>query len=122
MSFKENDKKHMINSDNYEEFFLLYVDGELNEADRRQVDEFIIHHPHLKTELDILLSTRLSPDDITINKEELFSFSMNKIENEEQLLSFIDGEIYGDQKRKIEETINSGGSVKREYELLLKTK
>ena len=122
MSFKENDKKHMINLDNYEEYFLLYVDGELNEQEMKDVDAFVNNHPTLKAELDILLSTRLTPDDVTIAKDELYSFSMDKLMHEEQLLSYIDGELSLDEKRKIEEKINSVPSFKLQYEILLKAK
>jgi len=122
MSFKENDKKHMINLDNYEEYFLLYVDGELNEQDMKEVDAFINNHPALKAEMDILLSTRLTAEDVTIEKDELYSFSMDKLMNEEQLLSYIDGELSIDEKRKLEEKINSIPAFKLQYEILLKTK
>lgn len=122
MSFKENDKKHMINLDNYEEYLLLYVDGELNEQDMKEVDAFVNNHPDLKAELEILLSTRLTPDAITIDKDELYSFSMDKLMNEEQLLSYIDGELSIDEKRKIEEKINSDLTFQLEYVSLLKTK
>ena len=122
MSFKENDKKHMINLNNYEEYFLLYVDGELNEQDMQKVDAFVSSHPELKAELDVLLTTRLTPDVVSINKDELYSFSMDKLMNEEQLLSYIDGEVSKEEKRKIEEKIHSGVAFQHEYEILLKTK
>lgn len=122
MSFKENDKKHMINLNNYEEYFLLYVDGELNETDMKDVDAFVNMHPHLKTELDVLLSTKLTPDAIFINKDELYSFSMDKLINEEQLLSYIDEELSLEEKNKIETKISSVPALQLEHEILLKTK
>ena len=122
MSFKENDKKHMINLDNYEEYFLLYVDGELNEQDMKEVDAFVNSHPDLKAELDVLLATRLLPDEISINKDELYSFSMDKLMNEEQLLSYIDDELSLEEKSKIEEKINSFPALQLEHEMLLKAK
>jgi hypothetical protein len=122
MSFKENDKKHMINLDNYEEYFLLYVDGELNEQDMKEVDAFVNSNADLKAELNVLLATRLTPDNVSINKDELYSFSMDKLINEEQLLSYIDDELSRDEKRKIEEKISSGVAFQKEYELLCKTK
>jgi hypothetical protein len=122
MSFKENDNKHMINLNNYEEYFLLYVDGELNAHGMKEVDDFVNNHSDLKSELEVLLATRLSPDDITIDKKELYSFSMDKLTNEELLLSFIDDELSNEEKRKIQERISSGVAFQNEYELLLKTK
>jgi hypothetical protein len=43
-----------INRHNYEEYFILYMDNELDSDDRRMVEAFVLQHPDLKEELDIL--------------------------------------------------------------------
>lgn len=55
---------------NYEEYFLLYVDGELADSDRLAVEAFLQEHPDLGEEMDDLRRTVLSPaDDVfTIDK------------------------------------------------------
>ncbi len=58
-----------INNTNYEEFFLLYVDGELNAEDGKAVEAFASLHPHLMEELMLLQQARLDPAD-TISFED----------------------------------------------------
>jgi len=53
----------MITRNNYEEFFLLYVDNELSPAERQAVEEFVDGHPDLKEEWELLLQCRMSPDE-----------------------------------------------------------
>lgn len=51
-----------INETNYEEFFLLYVDGELNAAARREVESFAATKPQFQQELNLLLQTKIEPE------------------------------------------------------------
>jgi hypothetical protein len=53
----------MITRDNYEEFFLLYIDNELSIADREAVERFVAHHPDLQQDWKALLHCRLLPDE-----------------------------------------------------------
>ena len=53
----------MITRDNYEEFFLLYIDNELSVADREAVERYIAHHPDLQKDWKALLHCRLLPDE-----------------------------------------------------------
>lgn len=52
----------MINHANYENWFLLYADGELSEKEQEMVLRFAEHHPQQKKELDLLLQIRFTPD------------------------------------------------------------
>ena len=52
----------MINLSNYEDWFLLYADGELTVAEQEAVFEFVKQHPSLQEELDLLLSIRFQPE------------------------------------------------------------
>ena len=49
---------------NYEEFFLLYIDGELGEEDRTSVETFVRVNPDLGEELQQLQRAVLVPDEI----------------------------------------------------------
>jgi len=64
----------VINRNNYEEFFLLYVDGELSAGDRIAVEKFVSANPDLLEELNLLKETVLVADNsITFeHKEELY--------------------------------------------------
>lgn len=74
----------LIDRNNYEEFFLLYVDNELNAEDREIVEQFTAQHPDLQQELNLLKETVLVPPTITFNnKEELY-----KSDKEERKIGF----------------------------------
>jgi hypothetical protein len=63
-----------INRQSYEEYFLLYADGELNESEQKAVEEFIDQNPDLAGELTLIQETVFRPDGTIIfeNKEALF--------------------------------------------------
>jgi hypothetical protein len=63
-----------INRQSYEEYFLLYADGELNESEKKAVEEFIDQNPDLAGELSIIQETVFKPDGTLVfeNKELLF--------------------------------------------------
>ena len=52
----------IININNYEEYFLLYTDNELDKAARKDVELFVNNNPSLKEELNILLQTKSVAD------------------------------------------------------------
>jgi hypothetical protein len=52
----------MINLSNYEDWFLLYADGELTVAEQEAVLQFVKQHPSLQEDLDLLLSMRFQPE------------------------------------------------------------
>lgn len=91
MSFNQH---HIdINRQNYEEYFLLYVDGELNPQQCDEVENFAAAHPDLREELDILLTARLDEADISFgDKDSLLAASMMN-EVDESLLLYIDNEL-----------------------------
>jgi len=73
-SLFKSEKQSMINLENYETFFLLYVDGELSAPERRSVELFASQHPTQQQELEILLQTRITPETSVVfpNKENLY--------------------------------------------------
>lgn len=117
-----------INRNNYEEYFILYMDEELSKEDRLKVDFFIQQNPDLKEELDLLLLSKFSPDPNVLyrNKEGLLQEaapSTPGISNfEEQLLLYLDNELSNEEKSEVEGFISAHPAVKKEFELLEKTK
>ena len=51
-----------IDLDNYEEYFLLYIDDELSQEERSAVEIFIKENKGLETEFEMLKSTVSLPD------------------------------------------------------------
>jgi len=56
----------MITRDNYQEFFLLYVDNELPAADARAVEEWVAANPDLMEEWESLQLCRVDPEEKVI--------------------------------------------------------
>ena len=53
-----------INRNNYEEYFLLYTDNELSEAERKMVDAFVAANPDLQEELLMLQQSVVKPMEV----------------------------------------------------------
>ena len=51
----------MITMENYEGWLMRYADGELNAAERQEVERFLAAHPDLREELDEVSSVRVTP-------------------------------------------------------------
>jgi hypothetical protein len=77
MYFKDQDME--INRNNYETFFLLYLDRELSPADRLSVEKFLGEHTDLQKEFALLQQTVYSPVDVVFDdKKSLFRQEENK--------------------------------------------
>jgi hypothetical protein len=116
-----------INKNNYEEFFLLYVDGELDAAGRTTVEKFAEQHANLQEELDALLQTRLTiTDEFTFeNKASLYKYEDSLINHQnyqEYLLSYIDNELSNEQKNSVEALIKYNPGKKAELDTLQRVK
>jgi hypothetical protein len=53
-----------ITTNNYEAFFLLYVDNELTELEKQEVEAFVKSNPTLSVEFDSIKQTKLQPEQI----------------------------------------------------------
>lgn len=123
MSFNPNDTNSAINLGNYEEFFILYMDGELSEEQVAMVDAFLLQHPGLQAELDMLMSTKLPVDDVTFfNKEELFSDTMKLNMAGDELLLYIDNELPAAARESLSRQLEESKELQAQHALLLKTK
>ncbi len=113
-----------ITRNNYEEYFILYMDNELTQAERRVVEDFVQLHPDLKEELDLLQQFKLTPDtDIVFaGKAELLKGQEASIINlsnyEEYLLLYTDNELNPAQKAAVEQFAAENLAVQKELDLL----
>ena len=73
----------MITRDNYEEYFLLYIDNELSVADREAVERFVAHHPDLQQDWKALLHCRLLPDEEIIFPDREALYGIGALEEED---------------------------------------
>jgi len=120
MSFKQN---HTINHGNYEEYFILYMDNELNGEQKLMVENFIAQHPHLAEELDTLISLKLPVDEVSFSgKEELLSANMKVNLVDDSLLLYIDNELTVAERKAVEQKIDSDKDYALQHTSLMQTK
>ncbi len=108
-----------INRNNYEEFLLLYVDGELNSSEKKAVDSFLQINPDLKKELDILSSTKLTTENFTLtDKSNLYKSEANSISlknYEEKFLLYADNELTVVEKDEVEKFVLQHPTLQQEF-------
>jgi hypothetical protein len=110
-----------INRNNYESYFLLYVDNELSGGERNSVEQFISENPDLKMEMDALKEAICVPEEFSFNKELLIKREITE-EIQSKLLSHLDGELSGTEAVILEKQITSDNNLHKEWEFLQKTK
>lgn len=117
-----------LDRNNYEEFFLLYVDNELTAEQRKSVEQFVQENPDLAMELDILRQTVLPADNSVVfaGKDLLLKNETGSLINisnyEEYLISYIDGELNAAERKEFEKFTAEHPLVKEELSIYLQTK
>jgi hypothetical protein len=97
-----------INRNNYEQFFLLYVDNELSVTDKLLVDAFINENADLAIELQMLQDAVLHFDmEECLLEDKTFllkhsNASITTTNAEEQFLLYIDNELTEKSKKEVE--------------------
>lgn len=120
MSFKPN---NTVTLNNYEEYFLLYVDAELDAAGKKAVEVFVAQHPHLAGELDLLMSSKLPADAFSFaGKADLLSPAMKLNAVDEDLLLYLDGELPAAAAKVVEQKIADDKDYALQHTLLRRTK
>lgn len=113
-----------INRHNYEEFFLLYIDGELNAKDEKLVEEFLQNHPDLQEEFNMLLDTKLVAEEIDFDKSTLYkneATAINSNNYEEKFLLYIDQELDAEGKNNVETYVLQNPALQAEFTALKNT-
>lgn len=103
-----------MNRDNYEMFFLLYTDNELDAAEQKVVEAFVALHADLKEELNAMLQTRLSANETVpfVHKESLYktsgaTFFIDADNYEEYFVLYADGELNAEEQKAVESFIEN---------------
>lgn len=114
-----------ITRHNYEEFFLLYVDNELNIAQRKAVETFVEENPDLRPELSMLQQSILPADDqiVFLDKQSLLKTSstlnpVNDTNCEEYFILYADDELTNEQKDQVEQFVYRNPQQQANFELL----
>ena len=115
----------IINRDNYETLFLLYVDNELSESERVVVEQFLQQNPDLAEEMEMLQQTVLPMETLEFDQKE---FLFNKTEGitinnyEEYFVLSIDNELTAPEEEAVEKFVLQHPALQNEFEVLKKTR
>jgi hypothetical protein len=118
-----------ITRHNYEEYFMLYVDNELNAADRLEVESFVQQNSDLGEELVMLQQSILRPENDIVfsNKEMLLKNSssndlINATNCEEYFVQYGDNELTNKQKDLVEQFVYKHPQYQEEFEIIQQVK
>ena len=115
-----------INRQNYETYFLLWVDGELSIQEQNDVEQFIDKNPDLVIELALLQDAKLPMDDAIIysNKKSLLKIespALSLSTYEDYFLLYIDNELSNKEKQDVELFVLQHPALQAVFLLLQKT-
>jgi hypothetical protein len=118
-----------ITRNNYEEFFMLYADGELSAADRKEVEAFIAANPDMHDELALFQQFKLQPDATIVfdNKASLLKSGAEQanitIANcESFFVLYADDELANAEKTAVNNFVYQHPQLQETFELLQQAK
>lgn len=109
-----------ISIHNYESYVIDYLDGNLDEAQKIELELFIINHPELNISLD---DFPVIEEDIVqhINKNSLYK-SVNDLISEEQFILYIENQLPETESAKVIASCNNNPELQKELSLFELTK
>ncbi len=113
-----------INKNNYETFFVDYLEGKLDENLVDDFIEFLQQNPDLKHELSLFEPIKIGQEEITFNKKELLLKEKYDIEQEfnAAAIARLEGDILASEKVDFEKYLSSHPKKQKEAELFRLTK
>lgn len=114
-----------INKDNYEVYFLDFVEGNLSAAEIDMLNGFLASHPELESELKEFQA--LSLTDLPIENKELKDSlkreeSTGLLESEYLMIAQVEGEISADEKEQLSALVATQPQLLEELAFFHKTK
>ena len=118
----------IINRNNYEIYFLDYLEGNLNPELKQEMELFLLANPDLKEELDGLEDAVLPDDKIVFQaKQSLKNLTLLKRperfeSDDEFLIAKIEGDLSSDEEMVFNSYIKGNQLLEKEYSLYLLTR
>lgn len=114
----------MITRDNYEIYFLDFLEGNLESNQVDEFLEFLEQNPDLKEELNGLEDFRIQQEEISFaGKEKLYRTAEDNSEKiETKMIACLEGDLDADEKQTFEAFILGNPELKRDYELYKKAR
>lgn len=107
-----------INRDNYELFFIDYIEGNISPSDSQQLHLFLEANPDLKVELDSLSCTILVPSDtmpsiakqqLKKTEQEAYGIANN---NDFLCIAFLEGDLSASERAEFLESVSKSDELK----------
>jgi hypothetical protein len=112
-----------INLNNYESFFLMYVDNELSAADKLLVEAFVKDFPYLNEELDLLKKMILPANEaVVFEKKNLYRSAVTDNHLQETMLLHLDDELAEPVKHSFLQQLQTNKPLAQNWALLQRTK
>jgi len=112
-----------ITRDNYESFFIDYIEGNLPESLIDQFLDFLNQNPDLKEELHLFEEVNLPQESVVFQeKKHLYKSSADENRRLENIaIAYLEGDWDADENKTVEAYLSSNPEFKREYDLFAKT-
>lgn len=111
-----------ITRDNYESFFILYLDKELSQEEMLEVDAFIAGHPDLLQEFMKFKEVLFQPEEQIIFNHKTQILRYEGLSIEEKMLLFLDRELSGPEADQLQKQIDDSELLTSEWEVLKGTR
>ncbi len=111
-----------ININNYEEYFILYMDNELLPHQVEMMEAFLVQNPGLRLELETLQEIKLPAENISFDKSHLYSSHIKSGLSEQDLLLYIDNELPLSRKAIVEEELSINPVFHQQFSNLMKAR
>ena len=113
-----------INRNNYEAFFVDYLEGNLDEKLVDDFIEFLQQNPDLKEELSLFETVSNGQEEVVFNKKEILFKEKYDAENEfnQAAIACAEGEISASEKTEFENYLSAHPEKQKEAELFRLTK
>ncbi len=111
-----------INTYNYEEFFLLYADGELTATERQAVEEFVLLNKEYEEEFSLIKDSVLTIEEIEMPSTDSLTADNVQANWEERLLLLLDEELEAEEAKTVQKEIEGNEAREVEWASLKKTK
>ena len=111
-----------INTNNYEELFLLYADGELTAHERQAVEEFVLVNKEYEEEFALIQESILPIEEIEMPSKDSLRAENAQANWEEKLLLLLDNEFNAEEANALKKEITTSEARENEWSLMRKTK
>ncbi|MDO9614921.1 MAG: hypothetical protein Q7J86_10420 [Bacteroidota bacterium] len=114
----------MITRDNYEPFFLDYLEGNLKETMIDQFLDFLEQNPDLKEELQLFDNIHLPEEQVAFSgKQHLYKTEHDeKPAFEMKTIAYMEGDLKDDERKSFETFLSAHPELQKEYNLFDKTR